>query len=195
APPRFSRLGEAVLTATGLEGNLVYAASGLLREAITLHGHADIELDLLPHRSVADLATALARGRGSRSWPNHLREQTGLAGAQAALLREGLDAVGWTALQLAPAALARRIKALPLRLLAPRPIDEAISSAGGVAIDPAHPGVDPQLMLVARPGVYAAGEMLAWDAPTGGYLLSACLASGHWAASQVLQRQTPEGTR
>lgn len=186
--PRFERLGEAVLTATGIEGNLVYAASGLLREAIAAHGHADVTLDLLPQRGEADLVTALARGRGSRSWPNHLREQTGLAGAQAALLREGLDAAAWTRLQQDAAALAHRIKALPLRLLAPRPIDEAISTAGGVVLSPGAAGVDAGLMLSALPGVYCAGEMLGWDAPTGGYLLTACLASGRWAARSMLAR-------
>lgn len=186
--PRFERLGEAVITATGIEGNLVYAASGLLREAIAAHGHVDVTLDLLPQRSEADLVTALARGRGSRSWPNHLREQTGLAGAQAALLREGLDAAAWTRLQHDAAALAHRIKALPLRLLAPRPIDEAISTAGGVALPPEAAGVDERLMLSAMPGVYCAGEMLGWDAPTGGYLLTACLASGRWAARSMLAR-------
>ena len=184
----FERLGEAVLTATGIEGNLIYAASGLLRNAIALHGHADVTLDLLPHRSEADLVTALARGRGSRSWPNHLREQTGLAGAHAALLREGLDAAQWSVLQHDAAALARRIKALPLRLHAARPIDEAISSAGGVALPNEQGGVDESLMLRALPGVYCAGEMLAWDAPTGGYLLTACLASGRWAARAMLTR-------
>ncbi len=186
--PRFERRGEAVITATGIEGNLVYAASGLLREAIAARGHADVTLDLLPQRSEADLVTALARGRGSRSWPNHLREQTGLAGAQAALLREGLDAADWTRLQHDAAALAHRIKALPLRLLAARPIDEAISTAGGVALSPEAAGVDEGLMLSAMPGVYCAGEMLGWDAPTGGYLLTACLASGRWAARSMLAR-------
>ncbi len=184
--PAFERLGEAVVSATGLEGSLVYAASSLLRERIAADGHADFTLDLQPHRREADLAQALAKGRGSRSWPNHLKEQTSLSGAPAALLREGLDAAGWAALTQDPAAVARRIKRLPLRAVAPRPIDEAISSAGGVRIGP--DGADATLQLRALPGVYVAGEMLDWEAPTGGYLLSACLASGRWAATHLAQR-------
>ncbi len=183
--PAFERLGEAVLSATGLEGSLVYAASSLLRDHIGADGHADFSLDLLPHRREADLAQALAKGRGSRSWPNHLKEQTGLSGAPAALLREGLDAAGWAALSADPAALARRIKRLPLRALAARPIDEAISTAGGVRIGP--DGADDGLLLRGLPGVGVAGEMLDWEAPTGGYLLSACLASGRWAARHLVQ--------
>ncbi len=184
--PAFERLGEAVISATGLEGSLVYAASALLRERIARDGHADLTLDLLPHRREADLAQALAKGRGSRSWPNHLKEQTSLSGAPAALLREGLDAAGWAALTQDPAAVARRIKRLPLRAVAPRPIDEAISTAGGVRIGP--DGADATLQLRALPGVHVAGEMLDWEAPTGGYLLSACLASGRWAATHLAAR-------
>jgi uncharacterized flavoprotein (TIGR03862 family) len=190
--PAFERMGEAVVSATGLEGSLVYAASSLLRERTVANGHADFTLDLLPHRREADLAQALAKGRGSRSWPNHLKEQTSLSGAPAALLREGLDAAGWAALTQDPAAVARRIKRLPLRAVAPRPIDEAISTAGGVQVGPdADQGADPTLMLRALPGVYVAGEMLDWEAPTGGYLLSACLASGRWAATHLAQRLAP----
>lgn len=180
----FDRLGEAVLTATGLEGNLVYAASSLLREAIAQTGHADITLDLLPQRSEADLVQALSKGRGARSMANHLKEHAGLHGVKAALLREGLDAAQWQALVHDPAALAARIKAWAVRLVATRPIDEAISTAGGVAFS----ALDEALMLQALPGVFCAGEMVAWDAPTGGYLLTACLASGRWAAQGLLRR-------
>jgi uncharacterized flavoprotein (TIGR03862 family) len=178
----FSRVGEAVLTETGLEGNLVYAASALLRDEIAASGSAAIELDLLPHKDAVALTQALARGRGARSFANHLREHTGLHGAKAALLREGLDAAAWAALQANPAAMAARIKALPLRLGAARPIAEAISSAGGVRFEALTAGS----MLVALPGVFCAGEMLDWDAPTGGYLLTACLASGYVAAGDVM---------
>lgn len=180
----FDRLGEAVLTATGLEGNLVYAASSLMREALARQGHVDITLDLLPQRSLDDLAQALAKGRGSRSMANHLKEHAGLHGVKAALLREGLDAAQWAALTQDPAALAARIKAWPVHLVATRPIDEAISTAGGVAFA----ALDEALMLRALPGVFCAGEMLDWDAPTGGYLLTASLASGRWAAQGVLGR-------
>jgi uncharacterized flavoprotein (TIGR03862 family) len=185
----FDRLGEAVLTATGLEGNLVYAVSASLREAILRDGHADLTLDLQPQRDEATLAAALRSGRGGKSIMNHLREQAGLHGAKAMLLREGLDAVQWQALTQDAAATAARIKALPVRLVAMRPIDEAISSAGGVAFDALTDG----LMLKALPQVYCAGEMIDWDAPTGGYLLTACLASGRQAALSCL-RDTRAGT-
>ncbi|MCK6425816.1 MAG: TIGR03862 family flavoprotein [Burkholderiaceae bacterium] len=174
---RFDRPGEALLSAYGLEGALVYAASAQLREAIAAGGPTRVALDLLPQRSEADLRAALSRGRGARSWSNHLREQAGLHGVKAALLREGLDAPAWSALVADPAALAARIKALPIVLQAPRPIDEAISSAGGVRLE----ALDERLMLRALPGVFCAGEMLDWEAPTGGYLLTACLASGRVA--------------
>lgn len=183
----FDRLGEAVLTATGLEGNLVYAASALLRDEILNRGHADITLDLQPQRDEATLVAALNSGRGARSIMNHLREQAGLHGVKAVLLREGLDAAQWQALTQDAAAMAARIKALPIRLVAMRPIDEAISSAGGVAFDALTEG----LMLKALPGVYCAGEMLDWDAPTGGYLLTACMASARHAALSLIKAGTP----
>ena len=176
---RFDRLGEAVVSARGIEGGLVYAASGALRDEIAATGHADIALDLLPAKEAAPLAAALARGRGARSMANHLKEQAGIHGVRAALLREGLDAPAWQALCADPAAMAGRIKALPLRLVAPRPIDEAISSAGGVRLE----ALDEALMLRTHPGVFCAGEMLDWEAPTGGYLLTACLASGRVAGA------------
>ncbi|MEY8876372.1 MAG: TIGR03862 family flavoprotein [Leptothrix sp. (in: b-proteobacteria)] len=178
----FTRLGEAVLSANGLEGNLIYAASAWLRDEIAASGHANVTLDLLPVRDEAALASALARGRGARSLANHLREHAGLHGAPAALLREGLDAAQWAALTAEPARLAARIKALPLTLLAPRPIDEAISSAGGVTFA----ALDARLMLAALPGVFCAGEMLDWEAPTGGYLLTACMASGRLAGQGMV---------
>jgi hypothetical protein len=170
-----------VLGARGLEGNLLYAASALLRDEIAACGHADIALDLLPVKDEATLAAALARGRGARSMINHLKEQAGIHGVRAALLREGLEAPAWQALCADPAALAARIKALPLRLNAPRPIDEAISSAGGVRFE----AMDARLMLTALPGVFCAGEMIDWEAPTGGYLLTACFASGRVAGAGV----------
>jgi uncharacterized flavoprotein (TIGR03862 family) len=182
AGARWHRLGEALLSAHGLEGNLVYAASAPLRELIAAQGSARITLDLVPHRDAAELATALGSGRGARSLPNHLRERAGLHGATAALLREGLDAAAWSALVAQPKALAARIKALPLDLLAPRPIAEAISSAGGVRLE----GLDDGLMLQALPGVACAGEMLDWEAPTGGYLLTAAFASGRVAGEGLL---------
>ena len=181
--PAFDRQGEFVITAGGIEGSLIYAASARLREAISRDGSATLTLDLQPGRSVAQLATALAKGRGARSLPNHLKEQAWLDGAKAALLREFYSAEQLTALVAnEPQVLAERIKAWPLTLHAARPVDEAISSAGGVRFEE----MDELGMLHALPGVFCAGEMLDWEAPTGGYLLTACLASGAVAARGVL---------
>jgi uncharacterized flavoprotein (TIGR03862 family) len=168
------RQGECVITATGIEGSLVYALSPMLRDAITHHGHATLVLDLLPGREEADLARRLAKPRGSRSLSEHLRREAGVAGVRAALLYEVLDKAALTD----PARIARTLKRFPFHLQRTRPIAEAISSAGGVPLD----AMDARLMLHALPGVFAAGEMLDWEAPTGGYLLTACFASGRHAA-------------
>ena len=164
------RQGECVVTAHGIEGGVVYSLSAALRDAIAADGSALLQFDLAPGRDEAALAAALARPRGRRSIATHLRRVAGLEGAKAALLREGAGA----ALPEGAAALARLIKACPLRLVATRPIDEAISTAGGVP----RAALDDGLMLRALPGVFCAGEMLDWEAPTGGYLLTACLATG-----------------
>ena len=178
--PVFDRPGEFVITAGGIEGSLVYAASARLRDAITREGAAGVTIDLLPGRSTAQLATALAKGRGARSLPNHLKEHAGLDGVKTALLRERYSAEQLTALVAKdPQRLATALKAWPLRLVAPRPVAEAISSAGGVCFD----AMDSNAMLRALPGVFCAGEMIDWEAPTGGYLLSASLASGRVAAA------------
>jgi len=181
--PAFDRQGEMVVTATGIEGSLVYAASARLRTAIAQHGSVTLQLDLLPGRSVAQLSTALAKGRGTRSLPNHLKEHAGLDGVKAALLRER-----YSAEQLAdlvarqPEDLARQLKAWPLVLTAARPVAEAISTAGGVAL----PALTDGAQQPTLPGLWCAGEMLDWEAPTGGYLLTAALASGVVAARGVL---------
>lgn len=169
----FERQGEFVLSAYGVEGSLVYAASALLREAIERDGQATLQLDLLPDFDAERVAREVSHPRGSRSLSSHLKSRLGLAGAKMALLHELLprEAMADTAL------LAAAIKALPLTVTAPRPIDEAISTAGGVRLE----ALDDALMLRARPGVFCAGEMLDWEAPTGGYLLQACLASGRVA--------------
>jgi uncharacterized flavoprotein (TIGR03862 family) len=164
------QIGEFVVTAYGIEGSLVYAASSRLREAIDAAGSATLYLDLLPARSLEWVRAELAHPRGSRSLSTHLKTRLGLAGVKAGLLYELLDK---TMLADVPR-LAAMVKALPLVLSAARPIDEAISSAGGVRFE----ALDAGLMLIAVPGVFCAGEMLDWEAPTGGYLLSACLASG-----------------
>ena len=179
--PAFERLGECVLTTTGLEGSLVYAASARLREAVAAHGRFTVALDLLPQRSLEAVRSALARGRGARSLSNHLKEQVSLSGAKAGLLREGVSAADWQTLSRDAAGLAERIKALPVTLTAPRPLEEAISTAGGVSLA----ALTPDLMLRQHPGLWCAGEMLDWEAPTGGYLLTACFASGTVAAEGV----------
>ena len=181
--PIFDRPGEFVITAGGVEGSLIYAASARLRDAIHRDGSATLMLDLVPGRSGAQLATALAKGRGARSLPNHLKEQAGLDGVKAALLREVYSAEQLsTMVATEPQALAQRLKAWPLTLRAARPVDEAISTAGGVRFE----AMDELGMLRALPGVWCAGEMIDWEAPTGGYLLNACLASGRAAATGLL---------
>ena len=169
----FQRQGEFVLSAYGIEGSLVYAASALLRDAIERDGQATLRLDLLPAFDAERVAREVAHPRGSRSLASHLKCRLGLAGAKMALLHEVLPREALAD----PARLAAAIKALPLSVTAPRPIDEAISSAGGVKLE----ALDERLMLNARPGVFCAGEMLDWEAPTGGYLLQAALASGRVA--------------
>jgi len=175
-PPR---RGEFVLTATGIEGSLIYALSADIRETINATGSATVLLDLLPDRTQAQIATALARPRGSQTMAKHLHRQLKLDGAKAALLRELAAAETFQA----PQALAAAIKALPVPLVRPRPLDEAISSAGGVPFE----ALDENLMLRQLPGVFCAGEMLDWEAPTGGYLLTACFATGRAAAEGILR--------
>ncbi|HMC17011.1 MAG TPA: TIGR03862 family flavoprotein, partial [Albitalea sp.] len=169
----FQQAGEFVVTETGVEGNLVYAASGPLRERIAAEGRATALIDLLPQRSAEFVHAEVARPRGSRSLSTHLKSRLGIDGVKAALLHELLPRATFAD----SAALAAAIKALPLTLSAARPIAEAISSAGGVSFD----ALDAGLMLERVPGVFCAGEMLDWEAPTGGYLLTACLASGRVA--------------
>ncbi|MBV4472047.1 TIGR03862 family flavoprotein [Pseudomonas siliginis] len=173
------RLGECVITATGIEGSLIYALSAPIREEINCYGAAVIHIDLLPGRPVDKLQAALSKPRGSRSMAKHLHSQVGIDGVKAALLRELTDAETFAD----PALLARAIKALPLTLVKTRPLDEAISSAGGVRFE----AMDERLMLKALPGVFCAGEMLDWEAPTGGYLLTGCFASGRAAGLGIVQ--------
>lgn len=173
------RLGECVLTETGVEGSLVYALSAQIRERINQTGSATVHIDLLPGKSLGDVQKALSKPRGSRSMAKHLHSQLGLDGAKGALLRELAAREVFDQAN----ALAQAIKALPLKLVTPRPIDEAISTAGGVTFET----MDERLMLKQLPGVFCAGEMLDWEAPTGGYLLTACFASGRAAAKGMLE--------
>ncbi len=175
----FAQVGEFVVTEGGVEGSLVYAASAVLRDAIDADGQAIARLDLLPGRSAEWVMREVTHPRGSRSLATHLKARLGLDGVKAALLRELLP----RAVLADPLQLAAAIKVLPLTLCAPRPIDEAISTAGGVRFETMDAGG----MLRALPGVFCAGEMLDWEAPTGGYLLTACCASGVWAGEGVLR--------
>ena len=174
----FSRRGEFVATATGVEGSLVYAASSLLRDEIAAHGSATFHLDLLPDKTPERVLAEVAHPRGSRTLSSHLKSRLGLDGIKASILHELLNKN-----ELAqPARLAEAIKALPIRLVAARPIIEAISTAGGVPFE----ALDDYLMLAQLPGVFCAGEMLDWEAPTGGYLMTACFASGRRAGEGAL---------
>ena len=176
---QFKRQGEFVLTDTGIEGSLVYAASALLRDEIAAQGSAAIELDLLPARDAASVLAEVSHPRGSRSLSSHLKSRLNLQGLKMALLHEVLDKAAMND----PVRLAAAIKALPLRLTAARPIAEAISTAGGVRFD----AMDEGLMLKALPGTFCMGEMLDWEAPTGGYLLTASMSSGRVAAAAALR--------
>ena len=180
SPGHWHRKGEFVVTATGLEGSLIYAASARLRDDLQT-GQGWLNIDLLPDRTLAQVLAEVSRPRGSRSLSSHLKSRLGLQGVKAGLLHELLSREDWAR----PQVLARAIKALPLRLKAARPVEEAISTAGGVRREALTPG----LMLRVCPGVYCAGEMLDWEAPTGGYLLTACLASGQRAAQAILTAQ------
>jgi len=169
--------GEFVISKGGIEGSLIYAHSAALRDALDRDGHAALTLDLTPGRTVERLATDLARQDRKASFSTRLKKAANLDGVKIALLRE----VNPDANQLDPGGLARLIKALPLPVKRPRPIAEAISTAGGVALD----GIDDGFMLKKRPGTFVSGEMLDWEAPTGGYLLTACFATGIAAASGI----------
>ena len=176
---RRRQLGEFIVTATGVEGSLVYAASAALRDSLRREGSATCWVDLLPSRSAETVLAEVTRGRGTRSLSTHLKSRLGLDGVKMGLLHERLTR---QEMQDGPT-LARAIKHLPIALRAPRPIDEAISSAGGVG---AH-AVDEHLMLQRLPGVFCAGEMLDWEAPTGGYLLTGCFATGRWAGAGAVR--------
>ena len=176
--PAAARQGEFVITAGGIEGSLVYHHAAGLRDRLLAGGPAALVLDLAPGRSLERLVGELARPRGGRSLANHLRVRAGIDGVKAGLLRERLPAEAFDD----PSRLAAAIKALAIPLRAARPLAEAISTAGGVTQE----ALDPQLMLKARPGVFCAGEMLDWEAPTGGYLLTASFATGRTAGAGVV---------
>jgi uncharacterized flavoprotein (TIGR03862 family) len=186
------RQGEFVVTEHGVEGSLLYALSGPLRDRIAASGSVTVRLDLVPGMPLAVLGERLATGRGRRSLSEHLRRRCGIDGARLGLLRECVPRAALADLTQ----LAAAIKALPLTLRRTRPIEEAISSAGGVCFE----ALDAAQMLQRLPGVFCAGEMLDWEAPTGGYLLTACLASGRAAGLGAIRwlerpRSVPEADR
>jgi uncharacterized flavoprotein (TIGR03862 family) len=173
------RSGEFTVSDYGVEGSLIYALSAPLRDTIAARGSVILHLDLLPDHDAARVLAEVVHPRGSRSLTTHLQGRLGLKGVKAGLLREALSAEAMHD----PQQLATTIKALPLTLTAARPLDEAISSAGGVPFE----ALDEQLMLKTLPGVYCCGEMLDWEAPTGGYLLTASFASGRAAGLGALE--------
>ena len=175
----FRQQGEFIITREGVEGGLIYSASALLRDEIEASGRAVMMLDLAPDRSHEWIAERLSRPRGSRTMASHLEKMLGIKGVKAGLLREFVPKEDFASVN----ALAHFIKNLPVPLHSTRPLDEAISSAGGVTFE----SLDEHLMLKSIPGVFCAGEMLDWEAPTGGYLLTACFASGYTAGQGVLK--------
>jgi len=175
--PAGSTQGEFVVTQHGIEGSLVYAHAAALRDALASGQSAELIVDLMPGRALERIERDLAKQDAKTSLANRLRKGAGLDGVKANLVRE----CGDDADLRDPARLARLIKALRIHVVAPRPITEAISSAGGVAWD----GIDEHYMLRQRPGLFVAGEMIDWEAPTGGYLLTACFATGRAAARGI----------
>jgi uncharacterized flavoprotein (TIGR03862 family) len=175
----FRQQGEFVVTKHGVEGSLIYACSALLRDAIAASGITNLQLDLLPHLAREDVVSKLSKPRGSKTMASQLEKTVGIKGVKAGLLREFISKDDFGNIEK----LADAIKNLSIPLVAPRPIDEAISSAGGVLFEE----LDEHLMLRKMPGVFCAGEMLDWEAPTGGYLLTACFASGRVAGQGALK--------
>jgi len=170
-----------------VEGGVIYAVSASLRDEILAKGIATLRLDLAPDRDVPRLTRDLSRLRGKRTMATHLQRQAHIEGVKAGLFREVLSKEDFAD----PARLAAAIKSLPLRLLAPRPLEEAISTAGGVSFK----ALDERLMIRALPGLFCAGEMLDWEAPTGGYLLTACFATGQAAGAGAVAWLNRRGAR
>ncbi len=178
--------GELMITNNGLEGGLIYSMSHLLREQIDKFGCATIYLDLFPQISLSELEKKLSKPQGKTTLVNYFRKQLNMDSIRFALLREVLLSNDLGSKEV----LCKAIKKLPVRLESIRPIDKAISSAGGVSFD----SLDENLMIKCLPGIFCAGEMLKWEAPTGGYLLTACFATGRAAGFGVLNRLSMSNT-
>lgn len=181
------RMGQFVITANGVEGGAIYMVSAQVRDVIATEGTATLWLDLAPDRSLQRLMEDLSRARGKCTMATHLKRYAGIAGVKAGLLREIVS----KDMPADPIRLAAAIKSLPLTLVAPRPLEEAISTAGGVSFE----ALDRRLMLHSLPGVFCAGEMMDWEAPTGGYLLTACLATGRLAGHGAITWVTEDGRK
>jgi uncharacterized flavoprotein (TIGR03862 family) len=177
--------GECVITETGIEGGVIYTVSAALRNEILANGSATLRLDLAPDRNIPRLTHDLSRPRSKRTMATHLQRQASIEGVKAGLLREVISKDDFAD----PARLAIAIKSLPVKLIAPRPLEEAISTAGGVLFE----ALDAQLMIRRLPGVFCAGEMLDWESPTGGYLLTACFATGRAAGLGAVDWLTKRG--
>ncbi|MEI6147091.1 MAG: TIGR03862 family flavoprotein [Methylococcales bacterium] len=171
--------GELLVTDYGLEGGVIYSLSAQLREEIAIKGFVMIYLDLMPNISKDTVISKLERDRGKQSISNHMRKQLGINGVKAGLLREVINSSCFSN----TSQLSALIKSLPIKLIATRPIAEAISTAGGVSFTE----LDQNLMLISKPGVFCTGEMLDWEAPTGGYLLTACLSLGQAAGIGLIK--------
>jgi len=175
----FHGQGEFIVTKEGVEGGLIYSASALMRDEIEANGAAVMYLDLKPDRTLEWLKDKLSRPRGKRSLASYLEKSLGIRGVKAGLLREFVSKDNFMNAER----LAELVKALPVPLVRPSSLDEAISSAGGVTFE----SLNEDLMLKNLPGVFCAGEMLDWEAPTGGYLLTACFSSGYTSGQGVLR--------
>lgn len=173
----YKKQGDLMVSTSGLEGGLMYALSAFARDAIEQQGKAILYLDLCPNKSESQLTEKLSQSQGKNTLSKHLKNKIGLQGIKTALLYEQKDKTYFSD----PAKLAHLIKQFPITLTATNPVAEAISTAGGVSFT----ALDENQMLVNVPGVFCAGEMLDWEAPTGGYLLSACFSSGYAAGQGI----------
>ena len=176
---RVTQQGELIITKKGVEGGVIYSLSALLREEIAKSGFAVITIDILPDKDLPTLIKQLSKNQGKNSMANHLRKCLGIEGVKAALIREVIEPLDYKVLNR----LCECIKSLPITLVSTRPLDEAISSAGGLPFE----ALSEHLRVGSMPEVFCAGEMLDWEAPTGGYLLTACFATGRAAALGVLE--------
>jgi uncharacterized flavoprotein (TIGR03862 family) len=174
---KIQKRSQIVITENGVEGSLIYALSAPIRELIDRDGHAIVYLDLVPDKEIERVMKEVGMPRGSRSLSSHLKSKLGIDSLKTALIYECLqdDVIN------NPGLLAKAIKKLPITCISTRPIDEAISTAGGILFE----SLDQNLMSKNKHGYFFAGEMLDWDAPTGGYLLTACFASGYVAGNGV----------